>query len=98
MKKAVHEPINLDDIKACIGFMSPINRINHLLTYLKISRTEIAQRHGCSNNNVTLVLSGSGTSVPVQNTIYRMLIEKLGDDCPPFELIFDTEIKEVCNG
>ena len=99
MKKKSSVAVNHDDIKAIVGFMSPTNRINGLIDYLKIQKSEIARRHGCSVNNVCLVLSGASSSAPLQNTIYRMLLETLGDACPQFEHIFDTEIKEaVANG
>ena len=99
MKKRPPLAVNHDDIKAIVGFMSPANRISCLLDYLKIQKSEIARRHGCSVNNVCLVINGMSSSAPLQNTIYRMLLETLGDACPQFEHIFDTEIKEaVANG
>lgn len=88
MKPAL--PVNLNEVRAIVGWGHPVRRITHLLEYLGITMAEIARRHGCSRVNVHRVLYGIDPSLPVQLTTYGMIQDALGADAPRFEQLFDV--------
>ena len=95
-----------EEIAAVLGLPHPY-KIRSMLDCCHISVTEIARRHAerkdgtCSPAAVSQFLKGRDSNTPIMLTIYAMLQDALGVDCPNLEALFDLRTapsREACNG
>lgn len=68
-------------------------RVEHIFDYAKITKTEVATRHGCSIVNAAATIRGNMQSIPVKQSAYALLQERLGELCPTFEAVFGHDAK-----
>lgn len=84
------------DIQNLLRVSNP-HRMQMIFRYAGISNKAIADAHGCTPTNVTLVLSGTMPSQPLKQTAHRLLQERLGDLCPSFDEVFGEATKSAAN-